>query len=393
MDHSKRKICVVTGTRAEYGLLYWTMKRIQDEPKAELQIIATGMHLSPEFGNTYQAIENDGFTIEKKIECLMSSDTGIGISKSIGLALISFSEAYNQLKPDVVLVLGDRFEIMGAVTAAMVCRIPVAHCHGGEATEGVIDESIRHCITKMSQIHFTSTEQYRKRIIQLGEHPSSVHNVGGLGIENINKLSLLDQNDFEVSIGRQLKRSNYLVTFHPVTLDNASAEVQFRSLISSLDDLDNSLIIFTKPNADNDGRIIGELIDSYVKKNGDKAAAFTSLGQLRYLSAIPFMTAVVGNSSSGLLEIPSFNVPTINIGDRQRGRIQGDSVINCDPTEISISNALDIARSRKFRESIKNKASPYGKKNPSEFIAKKLITINLADILKKKFYNLSECEL
>ena len=289
---NKRKICVVTGTRAEYGLLYWTMKRIQDEPNAELQVIATGMHLSPEFGNTYKTIENDGFTIHRKIECLLSSDTGVGISKSIGLGIISFSEAYTQLKPDIVLVLGDRFEIMGAVTAAMICRIPIAHCHGGEATEGLIDESIRHSITKMSQIHFACTEEYRNRIIQLGELPSNVYNVGGLGIENINKLNLLDRDGFEKSIDCKLKSSNYLVTFHPVTLDKYSAETQFSALINSLDKLDDSLIIFTKPNADNDGRIIIELIEEYVSKNKHKAVAFTSLGQLRYLSAIPFNAVV-----------------------------------------------------------------------------------------------------
>ena len=329
---NKRKICVVTGTRAEYGLLYWTMKRIQDEPNLELQVIATGMHLSPEFGNTYNIIENDGFNIDNKIECLLSSDTGVGISKSVGLGIISFSEAYAQLQPDIVLVLGDRFEIMGAVTAAMICRIPVAHCHGGEATEGLIDEAIRHSLTKMSQIHFACTEEYRNRIIQLGEHPLNVYNVGGLGIENINKLDLLDREAFEDSINYKLKENNYLVTFHPVTLDDASAETQFSALIDALDKLDDSLIIFTKPNADNEGRIIIKLIDEYVSKNKNKAVTFTSLGQLRYLSAIPFMTAVVGNSSSGLLEVPSFRIPTVNIGDRQRGRIQGDSVINCDPT-------------------------------------------------------------
>ncbi len=385
---NKRKICVVTGTRAEYGLLYWTMKRIQDESNAELQVIATGMHLSPEFGNTYKIIENDGFTIHRKIECLLSSDTGVGISKSIGLGIISFSEAYTQLKPDIVLVLGDRFEIMGAVTAAMICRIPVAHCHGGEATEGLIDESIRHSITKMSQIHFCSTEDYRKRIIQLGELPSNVYNVGGLGIENINKLNLLDKEDFESSIGCKLKSNNYLVTFHPVTLDKGSAETQFSALINSLDKLNNSLIIFTKPNADNDGRIIIKLIDEYVLKNKHKAVAFTSLGQLKYLSAIPFMTSVVGNSSSGLLEVPSFRIPTVNIGDRQRGRIQGDSVINCDPTETSIEKALDIAKSIEFRDSIKDKVSPYGEINSSEIIIEKLMNISLGGILKKKFYNL-----
>ena len=385
---NKRKICVVTGTRAEYGLLYWTMKRIQDEPNAELQVIATGMHLSPEFGNTYKIIENDGFTIDRKIECLLSSDTGVGISKSIGLGIISFSEAYTQLSPDIVLVLGDRFEIMGAVTAAMICRIPIAHCHGGEATEGLIDESIRHSITKMSQIHFACTEEYRKRIIQLGELPSNVYNVGGLGIENINKLKLLDREGFEKSIDCKLKCSNYLVTFHPVTLDKDSAKTQFSALINSLDELDNSLIIFTKPNADNDGRIIIELIDEYVSKNKHKAVAFTSLGQLRYLSAIPFMTAVVGNSSSGLLEVPSFRIPTVNIGDRQRGRIKGDSVINCDPTETSIKKALDIAKSKEFRDDIKDKISPYGEINSSEIIIEKLMNISLDDILKKKFYNL-----
>lgn len=384
---NKRKICVVTGTRAEYGLLYWTMKRIQDESNAELQVIATGMHLSPEFGNTYKIIENDGFTIHRKIECLLSSDTGVGISKSIGLGIISFSEAYTQLKPDIVLVLGDRFEIMGAVTAAMICRIPVAHCHGGEATEGLIDESIRHSITKMSQIHFACTNEYRNRIIQLGELPSNVYNVGGLGIENINKLNLLDRKGFERSINCKLKINNYLVTFHPVTLDKNSAETQFRALINSLDKLDNSLVIYTKPNADNDGRIIIKLIDEYVSKNKHKAVAFTSLGQLRYLSAIPFMTAVVGNSSSGLLEVPSFGVPTINIGDRQRGRIQGDSVINCDPKETSIKKALNKANSKEFRDSLKDKVSPYGKINSSEIIIDKLMNTNLDGILKKKFYN------
>jgi GDP/UDP-N,N'-diacetylbacillosamine 2-epimerase (hydrolysing) len=385
---NKRKICVVTGTRAEYGLLYWTMKRIQDEQNLELQVIATGMHLSPEFGNTYNIIENDGFNIDYKIECLLSSDTGVGISKSVGLGIISFSEAYEQLQPDIVLVLGDRFEIMGAVTAAMICRIPVAHCHGGEATEGLIDEAIRHSLTKMSQIHFACTEEYRNRIIQLGELPSNVYNVGGLGIENINKLDLLDREAFEDSINYKLKENNYLVTFHPVTLDDASAETQFSALIDALDKLDDSLIIFTKPNADNEGRIIIKLIDEYVSKNKNKAVTFTSLGQLRYLSAIPFMTAVVGNSSSGLLEVPSFRIPTVNIGDRQRGRIQGDSIINCDPTETSIKKALDIAKSKEFRDNIKDKVSPYGEINSSEIIIDKLINISLDGILKKKFYNL-----
>jgi len=388
MYRNKRKICVVTGTRAEYGLLYWTMKRIQDESNAILQVIATGMHLSPEFGNTFKTIEDDGFAIDRKIESLLSSDTGVGISKSIGLGIISFSEAFTELKPDIILVLGDRFEIMAAVTAAMICRVPIAHCHGGEATEGLIDEAIRHSITKMSQIHFACTEEYRNRIIQLGETPSNVFNVGGLGIENINRLDLLDREGFEKSVDCKLKSKNYLVTFHPVTLDKSSAESQFTALINCLDKLENTLIIFTKPNADSDGRIIIKLIDKYVSKNRDKAIAFKSLGQLRYLSAIPFMTAVVGNSSSGLLEVPSFRIPTVNIGDRQRGRVQGDSIINCDPTEASIKKALDIANSQEFLNKIKDKASPYGEINSSEIIIEKLMNTHLDGILKKEFYNL-----
>jgi GDP/UDP-N,N'-diacetylbacillosamine 2-epimerase (hydrolysing) len=306
----KRKICVVTGTRAEYGLLYWLMKEIESNKDLELQLIITGMHLSPEFGLTYKEIEKE-FKIDKKIEMLLSSDTPVGISKSMGLAQISFAEAYDELKPDIVVVLGDRYEIFSAVSAALVSRIPIAHIHGGEITEGAIDEAFRHSITKMSHIHFTATEEYRKRVIQLGENPDRVYNVGAMGIENIRRIKLLSKEEFEKSINFKLNEKNILVTFHPVTLENNTAENQFSELLEAIDKLKNTNIIFTKANSDTDGRIINKMIDEYVLKNRHKAIAFTSLGQLRYLSAMQYVDAVVGNSSSGIVEDPSFKIGTV----------------------------------------------------------------------------------
>ena len=383
-----RKICVITGTRAEYGLLYWTMKCLQEDSNVELSICVTGMHLSPEFGLTYQRIEEDGFQIEKKIEILLSSDTSVGISKSIGLGVISFAEVFQNLQPDMILVLGDRFEIFAACTAAMIARIPIAHCHGGEATEGLIDEAIRHSVTKMSHLHFTSTDEYKNRIIQMGEQPRNVFNVGALGIENINRLDLLDREEFEKSIGVKLNKYNFLVTFHPVTLDNASAGSQFAELLKALDSVEDSRIIFTKPNADTDGRVIISMIDEYVSSNSHKAVSFISLGQLRYLSAIKFVDAVIGNSSSGLIEVPSFRVPTINIGDRQQGRVKGESIIDCEADATQINQAIIKALSKDFKNKIKNLQNPYGDKNSSEEIVHLLKTTELTHIIKKQFYNL-----
>lgn len=383
-----RKICVITGTRAEYGLLYWTMKRLQEDSNVELSICVTGMHLSPEFGLTYQRIEEDGFQIDKKIEILLSSDTSVGISKSIGLGVISFAEVFQNLQPDMILVLGDRFEIFAACTAAMIARIPIAHCHGGEATEGLIDEAIRHSVTKMSHLHFTSTEEYKNRIIQMGEQPGNVFNVGALGIENINRLDLLDREEFEKSIGVKLNKYNFLVTFHPVTLDNASAGSQFAELLKALDSVEDSRIIFTKPNADTDGRVIINMIDEYVSSNSHKAVSFISLGQLRYLSAIKIMDAVIGNSSSGLIEVPSFGVPTINIGDRQQGRVKGESIIDCEADATQINQAIIKALSEDFKNKIRNLQNPYGDKNSSEDIVHVLKTTELTNIIKKQFYNL-----
>jgi GDP/UDP-N,N'-diacetylbacillosamine 2-epimerase (hydrolysing) len=383
-----RKICVITGTRAEYGLLYWTMKGLQSDAEIDLSICVTGMHLSPEFGLTYKKILEDGFYITEKVETLLSSDTSVGIAKSIGLGIISFSEVFERIQPDLILVLGDRFEIFAACSAAMVSRIPIAHCHGGEATEGLIDEAIRHSITKMAHIHFTSTEEFKKRVIQLGEQPKNVYNVGALGIENINKLKLLDKNEFEDSINFELKRVNFLVTFHPVTLDSFSAKEQFNELLQALDKYENTSIIFTKPNADTDGRVIIQMIDEYVSKNSSKAVAFTSLGQLRYLSAIQYMDVVIGNSSSGLIEVPSFKIPTINIGDRQQGRVKAISVIDCDANELDIKKGIQKALSQDFKEQIKFSQNPYGEKNSSAEIIKVLKNTELRGLIKKQFYNL-----
>jgi GDP/UDP-N,N'-diacetylbacillosamine 2-epimerase (hydrolysing) len=387
----KRKICIVTGTRAEYGLLYWLMKEIDADKELELQIIATGMHLSPEFGNTYRQIEKDGFIITRKVDMLLSSDSEVGIGKSIGLGVIGFSDVFADINPDLIIVLGDRFEIFSAVSAAMIAKVPVAHLHGGESTEGAFDESIRHSITKMSHLHFTATNEYRNRVIQLGEQPDRVFNVGGLGIDNINKLKLLAKSDLEKAIDFEFGEKNILVTFHPVTLENFSAKLQFQELLNFIDGLKNIRIIFTKTNSDTDGRIINSMIDAYVAKH-DNTIAFTSMGQLNYLSSLQFMDAIVGNSSSGLLEAPSFNIATIDIGDRQKGRIKADSVISCSPTQESINSAFYKSRSEDFKNIVDNTKNPYDNGSGSGSASKIVVGIikdhDLNGILKKNFYDL-----
>jgi GDP/UDP-N,N'-diacetylbacillosamine 2-epimerase (hydrolysing) len=383
------KVCIVTGTRAEYGLLFWTIKKLKSDIYFDVKLCVTGMHLSPEFGLTYKQIEEDGIVIDKKIEMLLSSDSVNGIAKSIGLGIIGFTDAFNDLKPDLVLLLGDRFEIFAAATAAMIAKIPIAHCHGGEATEGLIDEPIRHSITKMSQLHFTSTEEYRKRVIQLGEQPSRVFNVGAFGIENINKLKLLSKRDFENSIGFKLLKYTFLITFHPVTLEKSTSEDQFKNLLSVLKIFSNTTFIFTMPNADNDGRVIINLIQDFVANNKSVSVAFTSLGQLRYLSAIKHADVVIGNSSSGLIEVPTFKKPTINIGDRQRGRVYGSSVINCKPNKKEISESIMYALSDTFNKILLKAVNPYGEKNSSVEIVRILKKVSIDDnLVKKRFYNL-----
>lgn len=386
----KRKICVVTGTRAEYGLLRWVMQGIKEASDLELQVIATGMHLSPEFGLTWREIEADGFTICRKIEMLTSSDTPVGIAKAMGLGMIGFADAFAELRPDLMVVLGDRFEIFSAVAAAMTARIPVAHIHGGEATEGLIDEAIRHSITKMSHLHFVAAEEYRNRVIQLGEAPERVFLVGGLGIDNIKQLALLDRTALETSLGCSLGKKSLLVTFHPVTLENATAQDQMAELLAALSDLQETQLIFTLPNADTDGRMLIRQIEEFVACHGN-ARAYSSLGQLRYLSSIAHVDGVVGNSSSGLLEVPSFHKGTVNIGDRQRGRLQASSVLNCAPERSAIRAALNHLYSPSFQASLAQVSNPYGGGGASDKIVEVIRDCDLNNLLKKRFYDLP-CE-
>ena len=299
-----KKVCVVTGTRAEYGLLKPLIEKINNDADLQLQLVATGMHLSPEFGLTYKEIEQDGFEITERNEMLLSSDTPNGITKSVGLGTIGFADIFTRIAPDIAVILGDRYEALAAATAAMIHRIPIAHIHGGELTEGIIDEPIRHAITKMSILHFTTTEEYRNRVIQLGEHPGRVFYVGALGVENIKTQSLMSKKELEKSIRFKLDRSYMIVTFHPVTLENNTAKEQFENLLEALDSTEDYQILFTKANADTDGRIINQKIDAYVNRNKERAIAFTSLGMVRYLSALQYCDMVVGNSSSGIIEVP-----------------------------------------------------------------------------------------
>ena len=382
-----RKICVITGTRAEYGLLRWVMQGIKDDPELTLQIIATGMHLSPEFGLTYREIEQDGFQIDHKVEMLTSSDTAVGIAKSMGLGLIGFADALSELAPDVIVVLGDRFEIFSAVTACLVARIPVAHLHGGEATEGSTDEALRHSITKMSHLHFVAAEAYRQRVIQLGEQPDRVFMVGGLGVDTINRMQLLDRKALEQSLDFALGDKSLLVTFHPVTLEKGTAADQMTELLAALDALHNTQLVFTMPNADTDGRVLIRMIEEFVAQH-PRARAYTSLGPLCYLSCMKHADGVVGNSSSGLLEAPSFQKGTINIGDRQRGRLQAASVINCKPTRQSITTALAQLYSADFQLGLGKVQNPYGVGGASDLIVATLKTAPLGGVLKKSFHNL-----
>ena len=388
MISTPKKVCVVTGTRAEYGLLRWLMDGLNKSTKLELQIIATGMHLSPEFGLTYKVIEGDGFKINSKVEMLVSSDTPNGIVKSLGLGMIGITEAFEKLRPDLLLVLGDRYEILSAVIASMIFRIPIAHLHGGEATEGLIDESIRHSITKMSHLHFVATEDYKNRVIQLGEQPEKVFQVGGLGIDNIFNLKLLKKHELERLIDFELGNKNLLITYHPVTLEYNTSERQMKELLDALNDLKDTHLIFTMPNADTDGRVIFKMIKEFVE-NRANAKYFTSLGQLRYLSCIKYVDGVIGNSSSGIIEVPSFKKGTINIGDRQKGRKKAKSIIDCDPTRDSIKEAIDRLYSSDFETILENTINPYGNGGASEAIVSILEEISFEDMLKKSFFDLN----
>lgn len=382
-----RKLCVVTGTRAEYGLLRHLMKEIERTENLSLQLVVTGTHLSPEFGLTYREIEADGFKIDKKIEILLSSDLPVAIAKSMGLGLIGFAEAFDQLRPDLIVVLGDRYEILSAVSAALVARIPVAHIHGGEATEGLIDEGIRHAITKMSHLHFVAAKEYQNRVIQLGEQPNRVFLVGGLGVDGIKKSALLSKSSLEEELSIKFQKKNLLITFHPVTLEENTAEGQITELLQALKELGSeTTLIFTMPNADTDGRVVYKKIEDFVQGHPN-AYLFKSLGQLRYLSCLQFIDAVIGNSSSGLTEVPTFKKGTINIGDRQRGRLEAASVINCQPNKAEIKDALNKLYSSNFQAQLSMVVNPYGEGGSSEAILKAVKTIPLDGLLKKRFYD------
>ena len=385
-----RNVCVVSGSRAEYGLLRWIMEDIQTSPDLDLQVLVTCMHLSPEFGLTYTDIEADGFTIHHKVEMLLSADTPTGIAKSMGLGMIGFSDALEVLAPDLLLVLGDRFETMACVAAAMVARVPVAHLQGGELSEGAIDDAIRHSITKMSQVHLVAAEGYRRRVVQLGEHPNTVHLVGGPSLDSFHRLELLDRRTLEESLDFRFGPRNLLVTFHPVTLEVATAAVQMEEILAALDSLEDTHIIFTMPNADMEGRALFDLIQDFVVDR-PQCSVYTSLGQLRYLSTVAQVDAVVGNSSSGLTEVPSLGIGTVNIGDRQRGRLKAASVVDCDPDRQSISAALAHIQTEEFRSVLatsSNPYDPYGDGQTSRRVVEVLRTVDLSGVLKKRFLDI-----
>ena len=382
-----RKICVVTGSRADYGLLRWVMQGIKEDPKLNLQVIATGMHLSPTFGLTYRVIEEDGFRVDAKVEILGSSDSPAAIAESMALALTGTAKALSELKPDLVVVLGDRFEIFAATAAALVSKIPIAHLHGGETTTGAFDEAFRHSITKMSHLHFVATDEYRSRVIQLGENPKSVYLVGGVGIDSIKNLTLLSKEELEAQLGIEFGAKSLLITFHPVTLDAESPEHQMKELLAALSHLHDTTLIFTMPNADTGGHVLIKMIEEFVGQN-ENAKVFTSLGQLKYLSCISQVDGVVGNSSSGITEVPTFKKGTVNVGDRQLGRIQAASVINCKPMEKDIERAIKTLYSLEFKSNLAATESPYGEGGASARVVKALKESSLEGIVKKTFHDL-----
>jgi len=381
-----RKVCVVTGTRAEYGLLRWVMEGIQDSELLELQLVVTGAHLSPEFGLTYRDIEADGFAIDRKVEMLLSSDTAVGVSKSVGLAVTGLAEAFDELSPDIVLLLGDRYEMWAAGAAATLARIPIAHIHGGELTEGAIDEAIRHGLTKMAHLHFVAAPEFRQRVIQLGESPERIFTVGAVGLDSISRSPLMSLEELQCSLGVEMGDRNLLVTFHPVTLESGSANGQMKSLLDALDAFPDVNTFITLPNADMEGRGIINLIQDYVART-PRAASFTSLGQIRYHSLMHYVDGVVGNSSSGLIEAPAMHKPTVNIGTRQRGRLRASSVIDCDPETGSIIEAIQTIYSADFQAPLTDVINPYGVSGGSAKVVEILESTPLEGILIKRFHD------
>lgn len=390
-----KKIGIVTGTRAEYGLLKPIMEKVCHSVEMELQLAVTGMHLAPEFGQTCGEIEADGYPVAARIEMLLSSDTAVGVTKSMGVALLGFADYFAVHRPDIVILLGDRYEMFMAACAAMVAGIPIAHIHGGELTEGAMDDAIRHAITKMSHLHFTATKEYRNRVIQMGEQPDTVYHVGSLGVEKLKQLrsdSLMTKEELEQSLNFRLDAPVAMVTYHPVTLDDrelAASGRQFEHLLCVLDRHKELRVIFTKANADPYGRIINQMIDAFAAKNSDRCAAFASLGQRRYFGALQFCSVVVGNSSSGIIEVPSFGIPTVNVGERQKGRISAASVLHCTNAEEDIEKALGQALSPEFRAFAAAQHNPYEGVCPSEEILRLICgALEKGIHIKKVFYDM-----
>lgn len=383
-----RKVCVVTGTRADYGLLRMLMHGIRESSDLELQVIATGMHLSPEFGLTYREIEKDEFKIDARIETLISSDTHLGIAKSVGLGVIGFADAYDRLRPDIVLVLGDRFEIFAATQAAFFAGISVGHISGGEVTEGALDDSMRHCISKMARYHFVAAETYRSRVIQLGEQPESVFNVGDPGLDNIADMSLLSRDDLGLKLGLNLLNPYFLVTYHPATTGDLDLSRNVQALFDALDEFPDFNVLLTKSNADAGGRLVNAMVDTYSLVNPNRVFAVTSLGQLNYLSALKSCEAVVGNSSSGIVEAPAMGVPTVNIGTRQLGRLKASSIVDCAEDLLSVRVALAKAIGSEFKKNAAQTQSLYGNCDASKKILSKLLRVDVDKRYAKRFYDL-----
>jgi GDP/UDP-N,N'-diacetylbacillosamine 2-epimerase (hydrolysing) len=383
-----RKICVYTSTRAEYGLLRNLIKEIHKDSELILQLLVSGTHLVSDQGMTVEEIRKQGFEPDKCVDIDLIDDSLKGICHSMGIAVFEYGKFFAEHSPDILVVLGDRFEAFCCATAAQVCRIPIAHIHGGETTLGAIDEAFRHGITKMAHLHFPCCEEYRRRIVQMGEQPDHVYNVGALGVENIRSLKLMEKKDLEKSIEFKLDKPFFLVTFHPVTLEKDSSKKQFAQLLAALDQYPDHKIIFTGSNADTGGQVIRQMQNNYKKMHPEKCLTIPSLGALRYLSAMKLCEAVIGNSSSGIIEAPALNVPAINIGDRQKGRIRAKSVIDCNPSKNSILKALEMTSKEKFQSNLKHLNIPFEMPDTSKTIKKILEIVDLEDILKKKFYDI-----
>lgn len=376
MENKIQKVAVFTGTRAEYGLLFWLLKDIQSDPDLTLQLLVSGMHLSPEFGETYQQIEKDGFKIDEKIEILLSSDSAVGTAKSMGLGVLGFSDSLARLQPDVLVILGDRFEALAAAQTAMILRIPIVHLHGGEITEGAYDDTIRHAITKLSYLHGTSTDEYRQRVIQLGEAPERVRNVGAIGLDHLKRADFMSLGELGESLNFSLTKPFFLVTYHPVTLGNEAPEEAFQALLDALNCFPEHQVILTYPNADDGGRRIIPMLEAYAASQPDRVLAIPSLGQVRYLSAVKYAAAVIGNSSSGIIEVPAFDVPTVNIGSRQKGRLAAKSVLHCEANRADIERAIRSANEREYKEAAEEIENPYGQGNTSEKVIEMIKTLD-----------------